>query len=90
MASTILRFLNPRVFQIIDDRAYRVLLPGREKYPTKPARITDGYVKKSVAIYFDYLNELWGIASDKLPFENADRILYQLDITLGNNIGKTT
>lgn len=36
MASTILRFVNPDVFQIIDDRAFRMLSPGRKNYPDKP------------------------------------------------------
>lgn len=89
MASSILRFLNPTVFQIIDDRAYRVLLPGEAKYPSKPAKITDKYIKTSITIYFKYLDELHKIASqsERLPFEQADRILYQLDILIGNNIG---
>lgn len=92
MASTILRFLNPKVFQIIDDRAYRVLLPGEAKYPSKPAKITDRYIKTSINIYFNYLDELHKVTSEseKLPFEQADRILYQLDIRLGNSIGEKT
>jgi hypothetical protein len=90
MASTILRFLNPSVFQIIDDRAYRALLPGRAKYPSKPAKITDDYIKTSIDIYFAYLQELHKVSSEKLPFESADRILYQLDIILGNSIGEKT
>jgi hypothetical protein len=90
MASTILRFLNPRVFQIIDDRAYRVLLPSKAKYPSKPAKITDGYVNTSIEIYFDYLDEIHRVTSEKLPFQSADRILYQLDIAMGNTIGKKT
>lgn len=44
MASTIVRFINPNTFQIIDDRAYRVLFPGEAKYPSKPQKITDGYI----------------------------------------------
>ena len=87
MASTILRFINPSVFQIIDDRAYRVLFDGEAKYPTKPAKITDKYVKTSIEIYFKYLDELHHICSAKLPFEFSDRILYKLDIQLGNKIG---
>jgi len=39
-------------------------------------------------MYFDYLDELRKVASEKLPFELADRILYQLDIELGNKIGQ--
>ena len=87
MASTILRFLNPKVFQIIDDRAYRVLLPNNTKYQAKPSKITNNYIKKTIDIYFEYLDKLHEIASEKLPFEKADRILYQLDILLENKIG---
>jgi hypothetical protein len=87
MASTILRFLNPKAFQIIDDRAYRVLLPGEPKYPTKPQKISKGYLKKSTNIYFNYLSKLHEISGKRLPFEQADRILYQLDIKLGNKVG---
>lgn len=87
MASTILRFVNPGTFQIIDDRAYRVLLPSETKYPSKPQKLTDGYIDKSIKIYFKYLNRIHEVSSDKLPFSKADRILYQLDIKLGNKIG---
>lgn len=89
MASTILRFLNPSTFQIIDDRVYRIVHPGKAKYPNKPQRLTQGYLDTSSGIYFDYLDELRRIASEQLPFELADRILYQLDIRLGNRIGDT-
>ena len=87
MASTILRFINPAVFQIIDDRAYRVLLPGKKMYPSKPQKITDGFINNSCSIYYNYLDEINKITSEKLPFSLADRILYQLDIELGNKIG---
>lgn len=90
MASTILRFLNPNAFQIIDDRAYRVLFPGKPKYPSKPAKVTDDYVKTSIDLYFEYLDELHIVSSEKLPFNLSDRILYKLDILLGNNIGEKT
>lgn len=87
MASTILRFLNPSTFQIIDDRVYRIVHPGKAKYPSKPQKLTQGYLSTSSEIYFDYLDALRRIASPRLPFEQADRILYQLDIKLGNRIG---
>ena len=90
MASTILRFINPNAFQIIDDRAYRVLLPGKAKYPSKPQKITDSYINKSAEIYFNYLDRMHEICSEKLPFDKADRILYQLDVKLGNKIGEKT
>lgn len=88
MASTILRFLNPKAFQIIDDRAYRVLFPGDEKYPDKPAKVTDRYIERSISVYWKYLDELSKVTCPNFPFEHADRILYQLDIELGNKIGK--
>lgn len=89
MASTILRFLNPNVFQIIDDRVFRVLLPGHRRYPDKPVNggKLDNYIKTSIDTYFHYLDAMHEVASEKLPFHLADRILYQLDIELGNKIG---
>lgn len=86
MASTIFRFLNPDVFQIIDDRAYRVLLP-KCKMPTKPKVINENYLSESCSIYFDYLDELHNVCNDMLPFKESDRILYFLDKKLGNKIG---
>lgn len=87
MASTILRFLKPDVFQIIDDRVFRVIAKDSKKYPTKGQVITEGYLKNSIAIYFQYLDRLHEISCDELPFRDSDRILYQLDIALGNKIG---
>lgn len=87
MASTILRFVNPAAFQIIDDRVYRIVCPGKAKYPAKPQNASERFLATSEAIYFDYLDMLHQLASDKLPFVHADRILYELDIALGNKIG---
>jgi hypothetical protein len=53
MASTILRFLNPDSFQIIDDRVYRIVRPGQAKYTTKPPKPNTAYLDTSVNIYFD-------------------------------------
>lgn len=88
MASTILRFINPNVFQIIDDRAYRVLFPGEKKYPAKTKKVSDTYVNESLRIYFDYLDRLQEICGPQLPFKDADRILYMLDKKIGNTLGK--
>ena len=87
MASTIFRFLNPEVFQIIDDRVFRIVCPNA-KIPTKPQHITEKYLEKSCKIYFDYLDKLHQICNAQLPFKDADRILYILDIKLGNKIGQ--
>jgi len=74
MASTIFRFLNPQVFQIIDRRAYRAL------FATK---LSD-YESQKIDTYFDYLDKLWEVCDEDLPFDQADKILYQLDINQGN------
>jgi len=87
MASTILRFLQRRTFQIVDDRVYRIVFPGREKYPAKPKKLNELYLENSERIYFEYLDQLHALACPKLPFADADRILYELDIALGNKIG---
>ncbi|UUQ64881.1 hypothetical protein NLK61_27425 [Pseudomonas fuscovaginae UPB0736] len=88
MASTILRFVNPDVFQIIDERAFRMLRPNLKNYPDKPVVKTrlSAYVEKSSEIYFDYLDAIHEVVSEKLPFRLADRILYQLDIERDNKI----
>lgn len=86
MASTILRFINPKVFQIIDDRVFRVLsLEG--KMPVKPPKVDKEYLRKCCDVYFNYLDELHKVCNLSLPFEESDRILYLLDIKLGNKIG---
>lgn len=87
MASTILRFLNRNVFQIIDDRVYRIIHPGKAKFPAKPPEVNEQYLATSESIYFDYLDELHRQSCAQLPFAEADRILYLLDIKLGNKIG---
>lgn len=87
MASTVLRFLNPHSFQIIDDRVYRIVRPGKAKYPNKPPKPNATYLDTSVRIYFEYLTDLRELCCDELPFPKSDRILYQLDIELGNRIG---
>jgi hypothetical protein len=82
MASTLLRFRNPRVFQIIDRHSYRAVygeLPGpkfsHSKKKTKPG------IDKLVRTYLEYLDDLIDICSkrDHLKFRDIDRILYKFD-----------
>lgn len=87
MASTVLRFLNPGAFQIIDERAYGILCPG-EKIPAKHNKVTESYLSRSAAIYFAYLDKLHDESGINFPFSQMDRILYQLDKKLGNRIGR--
>ena len=73
MASTILRFKNPRIYQIIDQRVYRFLYDTELKYSE-----TD--INKQISIYFEYLKKLKQVCLDQnINFEMADRILYSMD-----------
>ena len=89
MASTILRFRNPRVFQIIDERAYRIVCEGEPSYPNKQLKVTKGYLDTSVSVYFNYLKKVRDLA-DYCGFDytQMDRALYQLDIDLGNKLDR--
>lgn len=74
MASTLLRFRNPEVFQIIDRHAYRAVYGGN--YPLYQATP----INRKISVYFDYIDELINLCkSKKLPFQSIDRILYIFD-----------
>jgi len=73
MASTILRFRNPKIYQIIDQRVYRFIYGKELKYP-----LTD--YKKQIQIYLDYLLKIKNVCEiHGIEFEKADRILYSMD-----------
>ena len=79
MASTILRFRNPNVYQIIDQRAYRVIygkpLPNSQN------------AEKNITLYFKYLCAIHIICKKKgVDFKTADRILYMLDKDVNRDI----
>jgi len=90
MASTFLRFVNPGAFQVFDERAARALWgPGHPAARVKPVNRPSALARHAEAtaeFYFGYLDDLRAICSSRLPFEKADRILYQLDIELGNRV----
>lgn len=74
MASTILRFRNPAVFQIIDRHAYRAIYGTVYPLSTKCA------VDRKVKLYFDYVDALVDLCAAKgEPFETIDRVLYKFD-----------
>jgi hypothetical protein len=77
MASTILRFVNPSTFQIVDDRTFRILRERLiwKKYPSKPIKPTKKYITDSIEVYFQYLDKLQEVCNERLPFHLADRIL---------------
>ena len=74
MASTFLRFRNPKTFQIIDRHAYRAVYG--KKYPLYPSSSNSA----KIDLYFDYLDALFALAqSNKVPFDKLDRVLYIFD-----------
>lgn len=73
MASTILRFKNPNIYQIIDQRVYR-LIYGKimPKYFSS--------IDVQIELYLEYLEKLREVCNHKqIDFILADRILYDLD-----------
>lgn len=88
MASTILRFRNPHIFQIIDKRAYAIVCGDEPIYPSKPPyKLSNGYLTRSTDMYFAYLEKLHQIAKRlKMDFRTIDRVLYQLHKSLGYTI----
>ncbi|PSR54955.1 hypothetical protein AHMF7605_16305 [Adhaeribacter arboris] len=80
MASTLLRFKNPSIYQIIDQRAYRILKKNQI------LRIPYS-IEKKINLYLAYLADLRAL-TDKynLKFEWLDRTLYKMDKEINKNI----
>jgi flavorubredoxin len=76
MASTVLRFRNPEIYQILDQRVYRLIYG-------KPLRLSysKGGIDEQIDLYLEYLRKLKQIsdASDDFDFKEADQVLYMLD-----------
>ena len=80
MASTILRFRNPNIYQIIDQRAYRILV-GEE------LKLSVTKVEENIKIYLDYLEKMKTFCTiNGTNFAEADRFLYEKDIKLNKEI----
>lgn len=74
MASTLLRFRNRAVFQIIDERAYRAV------YGKAYSCACTSNSKDAICTYFKYLDDVATLANqNNLEFSAMDRILYQFD-----------
>lgn len=77
MASAYLRFKNPSLFQIIDQRVYRVLY-GEEM--NLPGPYSEKNINIIVDIYFKYLFDLKKLCRKlEIDFQESDRILYNAD-----------
>lgn len=84
MASTFLRFRNPRLFQIIDQRVYRLINKIKLSLPTCNSQNNK---EKICAIYFKYLNDLKKKCKKfGIPFEKSDRILYMADKRINKDV----
>lgn len=85
MASTILRFKNKNIFQIIDQRVYRVIY--KDKKLKLSTYLNDKNLLDQVKIYFDYLTDLKKVCVNlNIQFEISDRILYEADKRINKNI----
>lgn len=85
MASSILRFRNPQIYQIIDQRVFRVLYPGKvlktSQYNSAKNR------EEQIEMYIQYLEDLrLACESLEIEFELADRVLYMADKRLNKSI----
>jgi hypothetical protein len=73
IASSILRFKNSKIYQIIDQRVFRFLYGRELKY-------SENNIKEQVTIYLDYLQKLKEVCLEhKINFETADRVFYTMD-----------
>jgi thermostable 8-oxoguanine DNA glycosylase len=73
MASTILHFKNPKIYQIIDQRVYRFICKKELKYSLSN-------LNEQINIYLSYLDKLREVCERlNLDFEHADRLFYATD-----------
>lgn len=85
MASAILRFKNKNIYQIIDQRVYRVLYKGKKLKLKK--HTSEKNLNEQIEIYLKYLKDLSkACRSLKIPFEASDRILFMVDRRINKDI----
>jgi len=84
MASTFLRFKNPKLFQIIDQHVYRLLTGVELRLPPSNSQSNK---EKICQLYFRYLEDLEKKCKElEIPFEKADRILYKADKRINKDV----
>ena len=83
MASTLLRFRNPDVFQIIDRHAHRAI------FGTNYSLYSSSNINKKIETYFEYIDKLIEICQSKnLEFKTIDRLLYVFDKKINGSLSK--
>ena len=84
MISTILRFKNPCIYQIIDQRVYRFIYGENLKLKQTS---TQTEINKQIELYIKYLTDLRTKCDELgITFTNADRILYLADKVLNKDV----
>jgi signal recognition particle subunit SEC65 len=79
MASTILRFRNAKIYQIVDQRVYRFITGAEIQYPKE--------IEAQVEFYFEYLALLKQVCIEtSVAFEEADRVFYVWDKDMNGKI----
>jgi len=74
MASTILRFKNPTVYQIIDQRVFRFITNGQT------LKYSETNINEQITLYLDYLQRLKVVCKEhNVDFTIADRVFYSMD-----------
>ena len=77
MASTILRFKNPDVYQIIDQRVYRLIYGKKLSISSSK---TEKQRNIQIDLYFDYLDKLKQLCKDYgYKFSDTDRTFFYAD-----------
>ncbi len=84
MASTILRFRNPQIYQIIDQRVYRIIYKGKTLALNN--YLSDENINQQIDLYLKYLADLKQVCINlKIDYTKADRILYMADKRVNKN-----
>jgi hypothetical protein len=78
VASTILRFINNKVYQILDQRVYRII--NKDKVLDLEPCMKCNDLEGQIELYLNYLEDLkmYCLKFD-IPFDVADRVFYMAD-----------
>ena len=84
MASTILRFKNPNIYQIIDQRVYRLLYGKKLKMSSSKSQKQHNI---QIDLYFNQLDELKKLSKDYgYKFSDMDRTFFYADKKYNKNL----
>jgi hypothetical protein len=85
MASTMLRFKNKNIYQIIDQRVYRIIY--KDKKLKLKTHLNDKNLNDQVDLYIQYLKDLTEVCEKlEIRFDESDRILFMADKRINKDI----